>query len=118
MVLAVVAAVYDAVAANDFEQVVRLVTEDFVFELGGTSRFAGRHEGRDAFFALQADLVAATGIENEVVAIHDIPAGAIVNSRGRGRDGYADEALLLMSVSAGKVTAAKEFLFEHGQTLP
>ncbi len=110
----VVQQLFTSMASGDMETVASLLADDFVFELGGSSRFAGRHVGRDRFFALQGDLAAATEIQNEIVAIHPIEGGAIVHQRGRGRDGYSDEALLLMSVAAGRLTAVKEFLFDHG----
>jgi ketosteroid isomerase-like protein len=100
-------------AEGDMETVTTLIDERLVFELGGRSRFAGRHEGRDTFFGLQGELAAATDISNEVLALHDIDGGAIVHQRGSGRDGYQDEALLLFTVTDGRIVAVKEFLFDH-----
>lgn len=110
----VVHAVFAAMAEGDTETVTKLIDEGLVFELGGRSRFAGRHEGRDSFFALQGELSAAMEMSNEVLAVHDIEGGAIVHQRGRGRDGYEDEALLLFTVADGRIVAVKEFLFDHG----
>lgn len=72
-----------------------------------------RHEGRDAFFLLQDELGAELGIDNDLVALHDIAGGAIAHQRGRGRDGYEDEALLLFTVDGGRIVSVKEFLFDH-----
>lgn len=110
----VVKRAFAAVQAGDMEAVAALLDEDLVFELGGRSRFAGRHQGRDAFFQLQGDLGAALEIRNEVLAVHDIENGAIVHQRGTGGGGYQDEALLLFSVVEGRVIAVEEFMFDHG----
>jgi ketosteroid isomerase-like protein len=110
----VVKRAFAAVQDGDMAAVAALLDEGLVFELGGRSRFAGRHEGRDAFFQLQGDLGATLEIRNEVLAIYDIEGGAILHQRGIGRDGYQDETLLLFSVDEGRVIAVKEFMFDHG----
>ena len=71
------------------------------------------HEGRDRFFALQGELVAATDMQNEVIAIPPIAGGAIPHQRGRARDGCEDDALLLFSLDDGPVVSAREHLFDH-----
>jgi ketosteroid isomerase-like protein len=109
----IVRGVFAALGEGDMATVASLLDEGLVFELGGDSRFAGRHEGRDAFFQLQGELAAATEIQNDVLAVHDIEGGAIVHQRGTGRDGYEDEALLLFTVTDGRIVAVKEFLFDH-----
>lgn len=105
---------FAALAAGDMVTVNEVLDENLVFELGGRSRFTGRHVGRDAFFQLQGELAAVLEVQNEVLALHDVEGGAIVHQRGTGRDDYRDEALVLFTVTGGRVTAVKEFLFDSG----
>jgi ketosteroid isomerase-like protein len=109
----VVKSAFEALGAGDMETVSALLDERLIFELGGRSRFAGRHEGRDTFFRLQGELGEVLEIHTEVLAVHDIVGGAIVHQRGSGRNDYEDEALLLFTVVEGRITSVKEFLFDH-----
>ena len=109
----VVRALYDAMGRGDAETALGLLDADLVFELGGKSRFAGRHTGRDKLFALQGELAQLTGLETSVDAIYDGDKSAIVHQHGRARDGYTDEALLLFEIADGRVIAIKEFLFDQ-----
>jgi len=111
--MGVVRALYDAMGRGDAEAAFALLSEDLVFELGGNSRFAGRHVGRDKLFALQGELAQLTGMETSVDAMYDGDGRAIVHQHGRARDGYIDEALLLFEVADGRITAIKEFLFDQ-----
>ncbi len=103
---------FQAFGQGDMAVVNTIMADDLTFELGGKSRFAGRAEGRDNVLALFGDLMGSLQISNDVVGMYPTDAGVIVHQRGHGKDGYTDESLLLMSVSDGRITAIKEFLFD------
>jgi ketosteroid isomerase-like protein len=103
---------FEAFGAGDMETVTSLLADDFSFELAGTSRFAGRTTGRDKVLALLGDLMQTTGMQNEVIGMHQAGDDVIVHQRGRANNGYEDESLLLISSRDGKIASMKEFLFD------
>ena len=110
--LTVVQDLYGAFASGDMDAAMAILSEDLAFELGGTSRFSGRHEGRERVLALQGELMSMTGMTNEVVGMYAGDDGVVIHQRGHARDGYEDEALLLITVTDDRVTSIREFLLD------
>ncbi len=89
----------------------RLLADDLVFSLGGTSRFAGRHVGRDTVLGVLAQLNGALGISNEVRGMYESGDGVVVHQTGSA-PGYSDTSLTLFTISEGQVSEVTEFLFD------
>ena len=103
---------FQAFGSGDMATVTSLLSDDFTFELAGSSRFAGRTTGRNAVLALLGELMQTTGMENEVIGMYQAGDDVIVRQRGRAKDGYQDESLLLISSRDGQITSMREFLFD------
>ncbi len=111
MAVELVQRVFQAIAERDKPTIDRLLADDLSFSLAGTSRFAGRHIGRETVLELLAELSGTLGISNEVIGMYDGPDSAVVHQTGAA-PGYRDESLILFKVSGEQVREIVEFLYD------
>jgi ketosteroid isomerase-like protein len=111
MAAEVIERLFQALAARDMATANRLLADDLTFSLGGTSRFAGRHIGRENALTLLGELTETLGITNTVHGIYDGHDGAVIHQTGEVA-GYSDESLILFRVKDGQVREIIEFLYD------
>jgi ketosteroid isomerase-like protein len=109
---------YEAFAKGDMATLTELFSQDVVWHLPGNSLNSGEHRGRDAVFAMFAQIAQLTGGTYRV-DLHDVLAndehGVALTRETASRQGRQLDwlGIVVYHIRDGKVTEAWDFIYDQ-----